>query len=212
MESPFHKLKNIKPILIHEFGHLFGYCLANKSEITFFCKPSKIDLGYHNFITPSQKIYHIENLLSEMKDVFEETKNVKRTIAWFLEVISGCDFETEFEKTNFSDCFCFISNCTGSLDFGNLSVIRPLSYFNWTFEDIFDLQIEYRNLLNQFGIYEKIKIIVEDFLKVNGQKDFYIIENVELDKYENELSKYISEEMYSSYLKLILTLEKKLIP
>ena len=87
-----------------------------------------------------------------------------------------------------------------------------MSYFNWTFEDIFDLQIEYRNLLNQFGIYEKIKIIVEDFLKVNGQKDFYIIENVELDKYENELSKYISEEMYSSYLKLILTLEKKLIP
>jgi len=87
-----------------------------------------------------------------------------------------------------------------------------LSYFNWTFEDIFDLQIEYRNLLNQFGIYEKIKIIVEDFLKVNGQKDFYIIENIELDKYENELSKYISEEMYSSYLKLILTLEKKLIP
>ena len=80
------------------------------SEITFFCKPSKIDLGYHNFITPSQKIYHIENLLSEMKDVFEETKNVKRTIAWFLEVISGCDFETEFEKTNFSDCFCFNSN------------------------------------------------------------------------------------------------------
>lgn len=87
-----------------------------------------------------------------------------------------------------------------------------MSYFNWTFEDIFDLQIEYRNLLNQFGIYEKIKIIVEDFLKVNGQKDFYIIENIELDKYENELSKYISEEMYSSYLKLILTLEKKLIP
>ena len=87
-----------------------------------------------------------------------------------------------------------------------------MSYFNWTFEDIFDLQIEYRNLLNQYGIYEKIKIIVEDFLKVNGQKDFYIIENIELDKYENELSKYISEEMYSSYLKLILTLEKKLIP
>ena len=71
----------------------------------------------------------------------------------------------------------------------------------------------YRKIIQTKITISKIRIHGDYHLGqvLHTGKDFYIIENVELDKYENELSKYISEEMYSSYLKLILTLEKKLI-
>lgn len=208
MNNKSYKLKNIKPVLLHEFGHLFGYCLANKNDETFFCRPIEIGLGYKNFITPSKKIYHIENLMQDREQVFENTKNIKKTIAWFIEVISGCDFETEYEKTNFDFCFCSNSRCSGSLDFGNLSVIRNISFFKWSFAHIFALQDSYRKLLLEYNIYIHLNEFTEEFLKEYGEKDFHIIEKDELQRYIEKFNNLISEELNKSYLKLIEEFEK----
>ncbi len=203
-----YKLKNIKSVILHEFGHLFGYCIANKNNETFFCKPLKIDFGYKNFITPSKKIYHIENFTEDRLTVIENSKNIKKTTAWFLEVISGCDFETEFEKTNFLICFCPTQNCSGSRDFANLSVIKNLSSFNWTFDDIYILQSQYRKLLTEYNVYTDVGKVVEQFLDKYGEKDFHIIENDELDFYTEKINEIITQDLYNSYLTIIRTTEK----
>lgn len=211
MINTTHKLKNIKAVLLHEFGHLFGYCLANKNELTYFCKPLRIDFGYRNLITPSEKIYHLDNFMQDRPRVIENTKNIKRTIAWFIEVISGCDFETNFEGKQFKNCFCPSLFCSGSMDLANLSVVRNISFFDWSFDDIYDMQIEYRSLLSKYDIYNKIEIIVDDFIKKYGERDMHILEGAELNDYVQEFSDLISEEMYNDYVKTITTFEKKFL-
>ena len=205
MNIPTKKLKNIKSILIHEFGHLFAYCLANKNKETYFCEPLKIDFGYRNFITPSEKIFHMENLLKDRNQIKENTKNIKRTLAWFIEVICGCDFETEYENTSFTNCFCPNSNCSGSLDFANLSVIRNLSSFNWSFNNIYNLQFDIRKILLENDIYKKVETIVDDFLEEYGENDFYILENEELNSYTEKFNLLITEKLQIDYKNLIET-------
>lgn len=203
-----YQLKNIKNILIHEFGHLFGYCLANKSDKTFFCEPKQIDFGYKNFITPSEKIFHITDIMQDRKNVHENTKDISKTIAWFIEVISGCDFETKFKVSSFQNCFCYRDTCSGSKDFANLSVIRNISSFAWSFDDIYNLQMDYRLILETYNIYQSIENVVEKFLAQHGEKDFYILEDVELNYYKDIMNKLIGEELHLEYLNLISKYEK----
>lgn len=198
-----NKLLNIKPVIIHEFGHLIGYCLANRNVNTYFCQPIKIDLGYKNFITPSEKIFHIEKLSEDRSIIIENTKNIKRTIAWFSEVICGCDFETQFENKSFISCFSPKFNCSGNIDFANLSVIRNLSSFRWEFEDIYNLQIDIRNLLSKYKIYKEVEKEVEIFLANYGENDYHTLMGDELELYINKFNQLITDELHDSYLKII---------
>ena len=88
-----------KGTIYHELGHVFGYCLSNKSSKTSLGEIEKIEIGVlNNCVSPKKTFYHISDLLVEREIILKNTSFINRTFAWFIEVISGCTFQILFEK------------------------------------------------------------------------------------------------------------------
>ncbi|WP_100616419.1 EF-Tu C-terminal domain-related protein [Confluentibacter citreus] len=160
------KLEYIKSTVFHELGHLTGYCLASKYEETDLGNVKSFEIGFpKNIVVPTKSFYHIElDLLKEQDRIKKETENIPRTVAWFIEVISGCTFQSIVEKKHFKSCFGFGNNFDGHLDFSNLAIVRNVSSFNWNFDELHELQNEFLKTLIDHSFVQNLEPIVQELL------------------------------------------------
>lgn len=204
-------------VVYHEMGHFIGYYLSNQSSETSLGQVDKIELGLLNNCTFAKiKHFHVENILVESKRILEDTSNIERTVAWFVEVISGCTFQILFEKKEFNNCFGVDPNKIGSVDFNNLSVIRNVSFFNWSFNDIHEIQKDYQKIIEKDMLILKVKPIVDKYLKeIDKNQDHQIqIKDSQLRELYSNIDGLINKKIIDSYLKIIekykLKFKKKL--
>ena len=192
--------------IYHELGHVFGYCLSNKSTATTLGEISKIEIGIsQNFVYPKTRLYHVENAMVEREIITQNTANIDRTLAWFIEVISGCTFQVVFENQFFKNCYGPEKWKIGNIDFCNMSVIRNISSFTWTFDDIFNLQSDYEKFLKDNQIIDKIKFLVDEIiinLKNTSNYQLEIIDN-DLEKIIHKTNSIITQKILDEYLQLI---------
>lgn len=201
----FEQIEKEQGLIYHELGHVFGYCLSNQFSSFSLGRIKLLEIGTSNCVTPKNTIYHFENPLKQKDDVFTNTSNIERTFAWFIEVISGCTFQSIFENRKFKDCFVPKNSSDRFQDFCNMSVIRNFSAFSWTFDNIYKLQSDYQKILKQNNIIPLISPIVDE-LKITlknhprNQLEFY---GDELEKLVNEIDILIPIVVIKEYYDLI---------
>jgi hypothetical protein len=187
--------------------------LANKTETAKLGKVEKFEVGLKmNRVCPAERTYHFEQTKIGRKTLTLNTENVERTVAWFIEVIAGCTFQCCFENKEFKLCFGHENNKIGSIDFWNLSAVRNLSAFNWTFDQIYEMQKDFKEVVEKHNLVDKIKPIADDIkLKVkNSLTNQITIEKTELEELNIEFEKVVSDEMFTDYLQLVLAYKKKM--
>jgi hypothetical protein len=205
------KIENGQGTIYHELGHLIAYCLSNRNAKTALGEILSFEVGFKlNRVAPKQRIYHVENILLQREEIKSNTSNIERTVAWFIEVIAGCTFQVVFEKKDFNLCFGNNPKMTGYIDLSNLSVIRNISYFRWTFDDIYSLQKDLQTIIEKYNVVENLNVMVEN-LKLqllkseNNQLEF---RNNDLKNIEIEVEKLIGAELEIEYFSLIEKFKK----
>ncbi len=136
------KLNLCKGVVYHEIGHLVGYLLSNENEQTKLGELSEIEFKEGaSRVVPKNRLYHFENINKEKDAIIQNAANIERTLAWFIEVLMGCVFQSLFEGKDFTECFGYEDGKSGRLDFMNLTAIKPFTDFNhWGFADIVKLK------------------------------------------------------------------------
>jgi len=199
--------KFIESTVYHELGHVTGYALANKKIITKLGKIKYLEIGLkRNLITPSVTYYHIEHNITESTPRLQEaTTNIKRTIAWFIEVLFGCTLQTIFEKTEFKLCFGQHKNFNGSLDYNNISNLRLVSQFKWNIQEIYDLQKDLEEIIYNEKYIHSIKPIVKNILnQIEIAESHQVIFSPEqILLLETEIDNLISSNFVKNYELLI---------
>lgn len=194
-----------KSAIYHELGHVLGYILSNKSNITALGPIKSLEIGINkSCVTPINRIYHIDNFSKERKIITENTLNFDRTTAWFIEVILGCTLECCFLRHEFKDCF-YETNGSGNVDFNNMVAIRSISSFKLSFDNIDEMQILLKVKIESEGLISKFSAIVDEILKelyLNDKRQLHY-EGEKLYTIINKINTKISEDFYLDYLELI---------
>lgn len=190
-------------IIYHELGHLFGYRLARKNPQTDLEEVVKFEVGQTRNCVSTSKPYYQLNLLDSKDEILANTSKIERTLAWFIAVIAGCTMQCCFEKKRFN--FCFQNGQTGQHDFRSLSVIRPLSSFTWTFDDIFQLQNEFENIIQKHHIISVLEPIVIDVEAniINTSEKQICLENQALKGLVEKIDRLIKPVIIDDYLNLV---------
>ncbi|WP_282018158.1 hypothetical protein [Salegentibacter mishustinae] len=202
------KIDSGQGVIYHELGHLFAYYLANQNSNTKLGKVQKLEIGFlMNRVVPEDRLYHFEQSEEDRQKVKQNTRNIDRTIAWFIENIAGCTFQTIFEKVKFENCF---KGKLGEIDFGNLSAIRKFSAFNWDFHQLYDLQNDLEKLLIQHQIIEKFKPLVNHIKKklFQSTEQQLTFENEKLEDLTSAFQDIINTNFQSEYLDIISKYKK----
>lgn len=197
-----YEISNFKRVIYHELGHVLGYILSNKFEATSLGPIKSLEIGKDkNCVTASNLLYHSENVVKDKENIKINTSNIDRTIAWFIEVLLGCTFESEYFGYNFNTCF----NNSGIRDFENMSVIRGLTYFRWNFDDIDEMQFQLKSIIEQDKLIEKISPLIEKlYNEINSiETNQLLIVGENMEKLILEVNSYISESFYANYLEII---------
>lgn len=200
------QIENGQGVIYHELGHLFAYLLANKNIRTNLGKVKRFETGFiYNRVTPMEKYYHSDNISKDKNEIAEATLKTERTLAWFVEVIAGCTFQCSFEQIEFNHCFGPQKEKIGSLDFGNLNVIRNLSSFEWKFCHINLIQKDFEDIIEKYQIINKLEPIVSQIKKclLHSSENQIYYENEELNNLTQKLDELITTEIINDYLKLI---------
>lgn len=194
------EINSFKKVIYHELGHVLGYILSNKSNITKLGPIKSIEIGAErNCVTPLYLIYHSD----DKETIKTNTRNIDRTIAWFIEVILGCTLECCFSSYDFKDCYNEKNN--GRFDFTNMASIRTSSSFIWQFEDVYKMQILLQAKIKEYNILSEISPIVDTLLNeicLNETNQLQILGD-ELEKIYINIEEKISKDFYSDYLNLI---------
>ncbi|ROI06707.1 hypothetical protein EGI16_02035 [Chryseobacterium sp. G0240] len=200
------KLENGIGAIYHEIGHVFGYCLANKDENLKLGDINSVCIGFEkNYVGCYSSLYHFKGKEEGNTKIKNNTKNFERTIAWIIEVVSGCTFQALFEKVNFIKCFGPEYGKSGQLDAFNIIAIRPYSSFKFTYHTVLKIQNEYEKLLIGYNVIEKIKPIINEIkIIISKSPNFQIdFEKSEIEIYVSKCNELITTEFYSDYKKLI---------
>lgn len=191
--------------IYHELGHVFGYCLSYRVDSTNLGRIKQVAIGLQeNRIMPLDVLYHFDSSDGNHIQVQENTKNVSRTIAWFIEVILGCTFQTLFVGKEFKDCFSVSSN-HGNIDYNNIMRLRNYSSFQYTIEDIYDLQSDVEAVLIKYNIIASFVDIANDIKQtlLNDISNQIFIRNAKLDNLLSSINKLISPEILTDYKNIL---------
>ncbi len=191
--------------IYHEIGHLFAYLLAGMSNDTTLGSIRSFETGLQkNCVIPEEFPYHINNPIKDKVQIEESTKNIKRTIAWFIEVISGCTFQCLKEDKHFDFCFGIEDSKLGKIDFSNLSVIRNISSFTWTFDDIYALNNEYTAIIKKHNVIQSLESLVNEIsTKLLIHPHQISITNEDLDELCRSIETVNYEELLKEYMELV---------
>lgn len=206
------KIEKGQGIIYHELGHLIGYILSNKNKKTALGEVESFEVGFKlNRVSPKHRIYHVENILLEQEEIKINTSNIERTIAWFIEVIAGCTFQIIFEKKDFKLCFGPNEKMIGYIDLTNLSVIRKISSFSWTFDDIYELQENFQTIIERHEVVENLSELVQNikYQLLNKKENQIEFRNNDLIMLEKEVEKVLVEKLEMEYLNIIESFKGK---
>jgi len=199
------KKEYIESTIYHELGHVLGYILANKNVKTDLGTIKILKIGFNgNLVTPNKSYYHIENNIFDDKPrLIEATKNIERTISWFIEVILGCTLQTIFEQKQFKTCFA--PKLDGGLDFKNISNLKLGSSLRWNIQEIYELQNELESIIVKRNIITSLKKPVDEILHeiLNDEYNQVVFTTENIKPIISQLEKLISHDFYGDYYKLI---------
>ncbi|MBD3906885.1 hypothetical protein NAL32_19715 [Chryseobacterium sp. Ch-15] len=193
-------------VVYHELGHLFGYALANYHEKTSLGQVSEFSIGKKkSCVGVENSYYHFKNLKTERERIYSNTNNKGRTIAWFIEVVSGCTFQAVFESKSFNLCFGVQQTNGGRNDYFNILAIIPLCSFDFNMHDIFALQNRYANLVIKYDLVNHFLPMVSKIKdELANSDDIQIDFNHDgIEYFYNICKDFITEELYKDYEKLI---------
>ncbi len=199
-------IENGQGTIYHELGHLIAFRLSGKSKNTDLGDIERFETGaISNRVVPVNCIYHFENALKQKDIILKNTSNVDRTLAWFIEVIAGCTFQCCFEKNPFKECFGFEPRKIGCIDHGNLATIRNLSSFKWSFDNVYQLQNDFKQIVKKYQLVQKLEPIVEkmknDLIRIKDNQ--LVFEKNELKELINKIDILIKPNLIEDYLELV---------
>ncbi|HCN50772.1 MAG TPA: hypothetical protein DIT10_17075 [Chryseobacterium sp.] len=192
--------------IYHELGHVFGYCLANKNESTYLGEILEVSIGVKkSAVILTNSYYHYEELNKSIEEIRFNTSNKERTVAWFIEVISGCTFQAIYEEKDFNLCFGPYENQNGYADYSNVASIARYSSFHYTIDDICIMQKKYHQFILDNNVLDFLKPQINEIsymLRESNecQISFTNQQIVELVEYFNKI---IDAKMLNEYLKII---------
>lgn len=204
-------LNQLKETVYHEFGHVIVYILSNKNADTYLGNIKQLVIGeFKNFISPDQNLYYHKPTEPD-SHIYENSKNIRRSICWIILQFSGCLFESHYDKIDFDKLFCSQWGCNGKKDFDNLRNFRHKSSFKITDDYISKLIIMFTELLEKHDIFEKTDDYLETFLKNNGESNHFPFDSEDIEILLDQMKeKIVSTELENDFKMLIDQEEKKL--
>ena len=197
----------IKGKVYHELGHLFGYLLSYGEDNNSLGHVEKINIGFElSSVVPSHSLYHVIDLnnKNELEILKYNLMNKKRTIAWFIEVIAGCTFESICKNKELYNCFNDRQG-NGSIDYMNINKIKDKFAYGVTMYDFNTLGLEFKTICVKHNIIPLVHSIANELFDnviANNNKQ-HSVTGKELTKLEYKLNKIISNEMRTDYNDLI---------
>ena len=169
---------DIKETIFHEFGHLIVYILANKRKKTHLGSIIHIQMGlYKNLISPNKNLYYYERLKLN-NHIYENSKNIERTLYWVILQFTGCLFESEYDKSDFDKLFCTQLTCHGKKDYDNLYYFNTKSSFKISNDHFDRIKKSFLNILKNHKIFERTELYLNHFLNVfNGSEHILMCED-----------------------------------
>lgn len=144
--------------ILHELGHVLGYILSNSLQGAKLGEIRSVEIGNEkNCVTPKIGVYHFA--IGEENKIIENTKNIPRTLAWFVEVLLGCTIHCVYENREINSCFAHGKN--GNQDFINMAAIRALSSFTWKFDEIDTILYELNSIIQNRKVIEALMPIAK---------------------------------------------------
>lgn len=192
--------------IYHEIGHVSGYCLANKDENLRLGNITSLCIGFErNYVGCDLSLYHFDGPVEGKTKIKKNTENFERTIAWIIEVISGCTFQILFENFSFNKCFGPEDRKLGQFDAFNIIAIKPYSSYIFTYDTVLEIQNAYEKLLIKYKIIEKVSPIINDIKsQISRSPKFQIdFDKDQIEIYVNRCNEILSNEFYLEYRKLI---------
>lgn len=141
----------------------------------------------------------------EREQVLENTKNKERTIAWFIEVMMGCMFQTIFEDNEFKLCFGMQEGLSGYGDISNFPLTFKCSPYRNNRLLIPFLVEEVANFINQSKVINKVEPIAKKLLKEIIDCESHQI------KYEGERLEELCAEILALMDASLITHYKKMV-
>ncbi|MEA1847510.1 hypothetical protein U9K52_01175 [Chryseobacterium sp. MHB01] len=196
-------IRQLKETIYHEFGHVIVYIISNKFEDIFLSKIDRFLIGYKNAVCPKENLYYY--ILGETNQhITESSKNIKRSISWIILQMSGCIFESHYEKRDFKNYFCNQRSCSGQKDFDNLYYFRHKSSFKIEDHDIVRIRENYIFLLNKHDIFNKTEKYLDHFLEIFDNNAYLNFDKDDIETLIDEMESFIiNEELIHDYHSMI---------
>jgi len=194
-------MNDYKSTIYHELGHCVGYILANKRYDTHLGKIA-MELGVER-----NRVMLEESYYRDLDKVQESTKNIPRTIAWFIEVILGSLFQANYQKRNFKEIFAYHTD-GGGTDLSNLLITRGKSSFNWHPNHIDDregLQGDLNNLFPReflIAAFDNIVDRINNEIVTHPKRQIDYSEE-RMDMLCEEISEHLDQRLFNQYTIII---------
>ena len=198
----------------HELGHIVGYILSESDTESSLGGIKRLTLSFNiNSVSGNESLYNIptkeynpqESISTVRMLISGRTRNIKRTLSYFIEVMSGCIFESMIRGVHIESCFSAKGN--GKKDINNMASIRSISHFDWTFKEMNQLAAELRTLYEKYNILQRLEPIATELTeRVNNSTEPCQMVTFENEALENLLKKVLKEIQIPAFIKGYLLL------
>lgn len=206
-------LNGLDGTIYHELGHLIGYLLSNNQPSSSLGDVLEFNIGLNqNCVTPANNYYHFKKkngIEKERERIKENTKNVPRTIAWYIEVILGCLTQSIVENGSFYDYYgldkIYGRNKVGYHDCSNRNFVKTAAHY--TPDKIFfeKLRDDISNLLIEKEIIQKLREVVDEIKEDIRNTEQYQkkYENQALSELQIKITNVLDKAVYVAYNQII---------
>lgn len=192
--------------IYHELGHVFGYCLANKNKRTYLGELLEVSIGLKkSAVILANSYYHYEKPQKNIEAIRFNTSNKERTVAWFIEVISGCTFQAIYEDKDFDLCFGGEEYKIGYVDYSNVANIARYSSFYYSIQEICTMQKKYHHFLLNNKILDFFESKVDEFVSMllKSSECQLSLNSQEIGELVTYIDENINEEIVNQYFEIV---------